>query len=968
MLSLLRLLSYLLLTLHCAFASAGLDLDPAAKAWLAEKPVIRIGIIADNAPYSTVHAGRLEGFSIDVLEEISRQTGLRFDYKAGSWPEIYGAFVRGDIDAIDEISLREDRKAFTLFTEPYHHRKTVVMQDMNRPLPPINTLEDLKPYRVGIVRNIFYKSTLERHGLQLSEYDALPNLIRALAFGWVDAIVGPEVTLAYLARGEGFNQINLAGRVAMDGYELEDFRIGVRHEKPEAHRIIAAGLGAITPARMQEMLAVWQEFGGRNDREPLSFQLSREQTDYLRRLGPVRVGIMRDYAPFSFADDGKTQGLAVDILTRIQDLTGLSVTPVVDRWPVLIEMLRRGELDVLTNISRQPERLAYTIFTDAYHVIPNVAFTRDKNFRLADPPDFGQRKVAIGEGIFYEKALRERFGKQIVSFGAQDAMFRALADGSVDVVIASLHNGNHWVRELRLANVTIAGELILPGFSGEDLRFGMRPALAPLAGIFDSALAAITPTERRSIENRWLGASYREDGSSPLPLSESESAWLRQHGPLKVCTDPDWMPIEALAEGRHTGIAADYLERMSKHFDISYELVPTASWAESLLAIQARRCDLLTMAMQTPQQRIHLNFTAPYYTTPNVLLARIETPFVEGLDDFSGRKVGIVRGHAYAELLRNRHPRLELVEVDNEKAGLRELQGGRLDGYIGTLSTVNHHLRELGFADIKVINRIAGDSALSLATRNDMPELRSIAEKMVASLGDADRQRIESRWQTISIGPGIDTALLWRWGSIIFVAVLLLMLWNRKLGGLNRQLAEANRKLAQLSITDPLTQIGNRQFFEQEYPREFSRCQRNAQTFTTAMIDIDHFKKINDNLGHAAGDHCLAELAQCLKSRLRRQTDNIARIGGEEFVAFMGGDTSEEVLVHFEALRAEIAALQITWEGQTIAFTVSIGLVHGTPGIHDTPASWLRQADQALYRAKEQGRNRVSVGDPDAAT
>lgn len=952
-----RFLSFFL-CLYCSYASA-LGLSAADQNWLTTNPIIRIGIIADNAPYSTVRAGKLEGFSIDVLEEIAANTGLRFDYKAGSWPEIYAAFMNGEIDAIDEISWREDRTAFTLFTEPYHHRQTVVMQDMNRPLPAIGKLADLRPYRVGIVKNIFYKSTLERQGLKLSEYDALPNLIRALAFGWVDAIVGPEVTLAYLARGEGFNQIGLAARVAMDGFELEDFRIGIRHEKPQAHRVIAAGLAAIRPERMQEMLTVWQEFGGQRIRETPHFQMTREQVDYVRRLGAVRVGIMRDYAPFSFADGGTTQGLAVDILGRIQDLTGLSVTPVVDRWPVLIESLRRGEIDVLTNISQQPDRLAYARFTDAYHVIPNVAFTRDRHFRLNNPPDFGSRKIGIGEGIFYESALRERFGQQIVTYGAQDAMFRALAEGNVDVVIASLHNGNHWVRELGLADITIAGELFLPGFAGEDLRFGMRPELAPLVSIFDNALAAITPTEKRSIENRWLGASYRDNSTTPTPLSSNEKSWLSKHGPLRVCTDPDWMPIEALGKGGHTGIAAGYLERMASQFDITYEIVPTTSWSDSLQAIQARRCDLLTMAMQSPQQRIHLNFTLPYYSTPNVLLARIEVPFSEGLEAFFGRKVGIVRGAALAELLRSRHPHLDLVEVDNEKSGLRDLQRGQLDGYIGTLTTVNYHLRELGFADIKVINRLALDSKLSLATRNDMPELLSIAEKMVASLNDSDRQRIESRWQTVHVEPGIDTDLLWRWGSVLFVAIALLILWNRKLGGLNRQLAEANQKLAQLSITDPLTRIGNRQFFEQAFSREFSRSQRNAQSFTTAMIDIDHFKQVNDSLGHAAGDYCLVELARCLKKHLRRQTDSVARIGGEEFVAFMSGDPQADVFAHFEALRREVESLPLSWEGKALGFTVSIGLVHGQPAQQDTPEAWLRLADQALYRAKELGRNRV---------
>ncbi|MFN4063848.1 MAG: transporter substrate-binding domain-containing protein, partial [Parazoarcus communis] len=105
-------------------AAAKAGLDDEARAYLARKPVISIGVVADNEPYSWVDGVEPAGFSIDVLEEIARQAGVSFSYRFGSWPEIYPAFMRGEIDAIDEISFRQDRAEKVLFTEPYHFRQT----------------------------------------------------------------------------------------------------------------------------------------------------------------------------------------------------------------------------------------------------------------------------------------------------------------------------------------------------------------------------------------------------------------------------------------------------------------------------------------------------------------------------------------------------------------------------------------------------------------------------------------------------------------------------------------------------------------------------------------------------------------------------------------------------------------------------------------------------------------------------
>ena len=189
------------------------------------------------------------------------------------------------------------------------------------------------------------------------------------------------------------------------------------------------------------------------------------------------------------------------------------------------------------------------------------------------------------------------------AFTSQQAMFRALAEGSVDVALAALPNGNYWVRELRIAGVNIAGEMTLDGMPGEDLRFGVRPALEPLASIMDAALEAISPTEMRTIENRWLGASARRNrtpATGPLTFSDAEQAWLAERNRrLTICVDPDWLPLEGLSENdKHLGISADIFALFANRSNITFTPLPVDSWSESIKAVKNRHCDMLSMAME----------------------------------------------------------------------------------------------------------------------------------------------------------------------------------------------------------------------------------------------------------------------------------------------------------------------------------------------------------------------------------
>jgi diguanylate cyclase len=163
----------------------------------------------------------------------------------------------------------------------------------------------------------------------------------------------------------------------------------------------------------------------------------------------------------------------------------------------------------------------------------------------------------------------------------------------------------------------------------------------------------------------------------------------------------------------------------------------------------------------------------------------------------------------------------------------------------------------------------------------------------------------------------------------------------------------------QKALIDPLTGLPNRAAWSERLDHEISQWQQHGNTLLLAMLDLDHFKRINDNYGHLAGDKVLKIIASVLRKRLRG-TDFIARFGGEEFVLLMPDTAPTAGAKLLEKLRASIEACPFHFKGEPVTITISMGLTAFKPGEHSDLV--LKRADQALYRAKHAGRNQVALG------
>ncbi|MFI9651614.1 diguanylate cyclase [Guyparkeria halopsychrophila] len=683
--------------------------------------------------------------------------------------------------------------------------------------------------------------------------------------------------------------------------------------------------------------------------------LSADEQAFLEEHPTVTIAMMVEHPPFTVIEGGEGAGFEHDLLQLVAEKTGLEFEKEFGVWSDSLQRFRRGQVDMISSISYREERTAFTLYTEPYYSIPVFVFVRDDFGEYAGIEDLSGRKVGVIRGIFYEADLRDADNINLVQFDTYQDMTRALVLGEIDALMQNLSNINQIVKRRAYTNIRIAGELRMPGLAEEDFRFGISPDKPELRSMVQKGLDDITPGEWETLMGRWL--DVRENGDTPnARLTDEERAYLQREGPVDICIDPNWMPFERFDEnGEHAGISADYFALFENTLSTDFIPVPADSWSESVAHLKAGKCDLFSLAMRTPEREEYLDFTESYIQTPLVIATKANVAFVTGLEDLRGRTIAIPALYAFAELLKDDYPELDLIEVTDIDTGLEMVRNGEVFGYIGTLATIGYKLQTQYAGELRISGGTGKSWDMGVAVRKDRPMLHGIMQKAVASVTTEQRRAIHNKWISIRYEDRVDYTLLWQVVAFFVLVLLAGLFFHLRQAGLKKQLEAAYRQAERLAVTDKLTGIYNRHRLDQALEEETRKAERYGDHFGVLILDIDHFKPINDQYGHRTGDLVLRAFVDVLRHNCRK-SDILGRWGGEEFLIIAPHADKENLLALAENLRA---AIEATTFREVERVTTSIGA--SIYQSNDNPDTLIKRADDALYEAK-QGRNIVAFG------
>lgn len=224
------------------------------------------------------------------------------------------------------------------------------------------------------------------------------------------------------------------------------------------------------------------------------------------------------------------------------------------------------------------------------------------------------------------------------------------------------------------------------------------------------------------------------------------------------------------------------------------------------------------------------------------------------------------------------------------------------------------------------------------------------------------KTEINRNYENTVLQMGLILAIVFFWGVVVSLLIIRnIQKDHRVLEETTQELKFANAILKNISITDPLTGVYNRRYFNVMFDKELKRAFRDKHYISFVMMDIDHFKQYNDTYGHGEGDVALKKTAECMKNLLKRPGDYVFRLGGEEFGLLITESDPEKMLLFARHIGKSVEAMKIEHKKNSASdyVTISMGLVSLKPDSKVESDKIIKLADDALYKAKEGGRNRV---------
>lgn len=772
-----------------------LGLNEAQEQWLNDHPIIEIGVDGAWPPIDYFdEQGNHQGIAADYIRYLSEQLGIRFiPRKEARFKDMLERVSNAELSIGSSIAKTPERALRLGFSQPFFTvLKAIVTR---RSSPDINAIEDLHN-RVVAIEDGF--STMQQLQQQHPDIQLLPvkntqAALEAVAWGKADAYVGTRAVAQWIIEQQQLTNLHFAGDPGF-GPAPQHFAVAQKPALTPLLEMVTLAFDKMPEARKNAIQKRWLGTKSAAKTRP-ALKLSDQEWAWIQAHPTVRVGGETGWAPFGFlSEHGSWQGITRDYLDLAFKRLGLKAEHQVDpSWKQSLEMLRNGDLDLMGSMVITDERQQYLDFSQSYFLSPYYLVQRRESTFEDNFASMSGQRIAVEKGYFLEGEIRRKLpsAKLILTDNTRSAL-EAVSSGAADLYLGNRAVSSYLIRTEQFTNLkATTTRLFPPG----RLHIGVRKELGPLAGLLSKALADISPSERRQIEQRWLGERKAGDIEMDLQLSPAQSQWLREHPSIRTLLPPDLAPLAGIdGTGTMQGLAIDYLDLFDQSVGHLLQRTTADSWVRAVQSINSAQADLLATTPNTHYWQTRLLLSKPFARFPYVLFTRDSDQAIYALEDLNQKTLLVERFSGPVEKLRNDHPGIQLRLVDSTEEAIKALAAGKADAYLGNLVTARRQLAESGQTQIHIAAPTPYEFGVSWGVRKDWPELVDILNQGLSSLQTQDRLHMQHRWLTIDVDEGFRTAAfnqgLQQTLMYAIPAMLILAIWAMVL---HRQRAQIRR-------------------------------------------------------------------------------------------------------------------------------------------------------------------------------
>jgi ABC-type amino acid transport substrate-binding protein/nitrogen-specific signal transduction histidine kinase len=774
--------------------SAHINFTEDEKKYLDSNPIVKIGSIDSYIPFSFVQNDKKIGFTQDLIEIISKKTGIKFHKTGGTWPEIYKKFETGEIDMISEFSYRVDRVAFTNYTNPYYEIPIGVFT--RKDFKNYTGIDSLKGQRVGIVKNSYLVDILKQiKEIDLVLIDSSDKRFHYLINNKVDVVLSNAMSL-FRVDFLMLQDVKLAGYFKHPDVKSEDLRFGIKKDKVLLASIINKVLDGIDYSTMTMLKNQWVLKDHKNN-----INLTHAEVDWIKN-NEILIGV-EEAKPYIYFNEStqNIDGLYADILKIVLKKTGIKSKYVTGEWAELLENFKEKKIDLLPATFYKKSREKFGNFTTDFYKVREYIYAKKDDDTINTFEDIANKKIAIVKNYATIKKLKNKLPSvKIIETKNLEESISLLQTGKVDALIDYHLVVENYIRENFILGLKSVVQNELKPFSVHYFSNIDKPILQ---SILQRGLDSITREEKNEILKSWLRIPYtiKEKADN---LSFQEKQFINNHPIIRFRVRPDRPPFEFESDGKAKGIAVDYIRKSAKNVGLNVEFVIDNAPIKDAFEVvekQNGKYDTLLFLVKNQERAEKFSFGSEYLSYPLMIITHKNTPYVSSLKDLNNKTIVLEKGFLTNEWISKDYPAVNIVNAASTREALKMVNDEKVIAYVGNLGIANYMSIFEDMNNLKVsAPSNYEDVKYNFVAPREWPELTSLLSKGFKEISAVEHSAINQKWFSLQTIEKTNYTLLFQAVLILSIIIFFITWWNRQLTAEKNRTAKALEKLQQAQI------------------------------------------------------------------------------------------------------------------------------------------------------------------------